>query len=133
LHPDNKEALNRRVVQAAEAALADHGYVSAIDVLTGMKILSPAHVEIWRRGRLDFLERLVQGNLKKISLSMSFFRQWARGKGLCPSETRYMRWGRGAKLELRFSKSGDPEIERHYRTHFVSPDLSGIKRKKLED
>jgi len=64
---------------------------------------------------------------------MSLFRQWARGKGLRPSETRYMRWGRGAKVELRFSKSGDPEIERHYRTHFVSPDLSERKLEKLEE
>jgi hypothetical protein len=133
LNPDNKEAFRKRAVQAAEAALADHGYVSAIDVLTGMRLLSPAHVEIWRKGRLDFLERLIQGNLKKISLSMSLFRQWARDKGLRPSETRYMRWGRGAKVELRFSKSGDPEIERHYRTHFVSPALSERKLEKLEE
>src|ERR1017187_7760337 len=102
MHPDNKDALKKRVVQAAEDALADHGYVSAIDVLTGMRRLSAANVESWRRGRLDFLERTIQGNLKKISLSMSLFRQWARQKGLRPSETRYMRWGRGAKVELRF-------------------------------
>jgi len=121
------------VVQAAEAALAHHGYVSAIDVLTGMGRLSPEHVESWRKGRLDFLERPMQGNLKKISLSMSLFRQWARGKGLRPSETRYVRWGRGATVDLRFSKSEDPEIERNYRTHFVSPALSERKREKLAE
>src|ERR1035441_5611518 len=130
---DSRQTLEERVVEAAEAALADHEYVSAIDVLTGMRLLSPAHVESWRKGRLDFLERLIQGNLKKISLSMSLFRQWARDKDLRPSETRYMRWGPGAKVELRFSKSGDPEIERNYRTHFVSPALAGRKLEKLEE
>jgi hypothetical protein len=133
VHPDNREALAKLVVQAAEGALADHGYVSAIDVLTGMGLLLPAHVESWRKGRLDFLERLIQGDLKKISLSMSLFRQWAREKGLRPSETRYVCSGRGGTVDLRFSISGDPEIERHYRTHFVSPDLSERKLEKLEE
>ncbi len=116
-------------MQAAEAALADHGYVSAIDVLTGMRLLSPVHVESWRKGRIDFLERMIQGNLQKISLSMSLFRQWAEQKGLRPSETAYKRWGRGAQVDLRFSNSGDPDIEKVYRTHFVSPALS---QRKLE-
>ena len=78
MHPDNREALRKRVVQAAEAALVDHGYVSALDVLTGMRLLSPVHLESGRKGRLDFLQRLVQGNLKKISLSMSCSKQPSR-------------------------------------------------------
>jgi hypothetical protein len=127
MQPDNKAALEKRLVQAAEAALADHGYVSAIDVLTGMRLLSPVHVESWRRGRIDFLERMIQGNLQKISLSMSLFRQWAEQKGLRPSETRHTRWGRGTQVDLRFSMSGDPDIEKAYRTHFLSPTLSARK------
>jgi glycyl-tRNA synthetase (class II) len=38
-------------------------------------------VASWRKGRIDFLERVIQGNLKKISLSMSMFRKWAQGHG----------------------------------------------------
>ena len=129
MQPNNRAALEERVVQACEAALADHGYVSAIDVLTGMRLLSPVHVESWRKGRIDFLERMIQGNLQRISLSMSLFREWAEQKGLRPSQTRYTRWGRGTQMDLRFSMSGDPDIERQYRTHFVSPTLS---QRKLE-
>ena len=76
MHPDHREALERRVVQAAEGALAHHQYVSAIDVLTGMGLLAPTHLQAWRKGRVDFLERVIQGNLKKISLSMATFRRW---------------------------------------------------------
>lgn len=133
MHPDNKRALQNRVTSAAEAALAHHHYVSAIDVLTGMGLLTPAHVLDWRRGRLDFLERVIHTNLKKISLVMSTFRQWARAKGLKPSETGYVRWGRGATVHLRFSKSGNPSIEKSYRTHYVSPELSERKKQKLEE
>lgn len=34
---------------------------------------------------------------------------------------------------MRFSKSGDPSIERAYRTHWVSPELSEAKRARLAE
>ncbi len=119
-------------MRAAEAALAHHHYVSAIDVLTGMGLLTPSNLQSWRTGRVDFLERVIQGNLSKISESMSLFRKWAAAKGLRPSETQYMRKGRSGKMDLQFSKSGDSGIEKNYRTHYVSPELSARKRENLE-
>jgi hypothetical protein len=133
LHPQRKEDLKARVVRAAEAALFRQHYVSSIDVFTGMGLLAPAHLKAWRTGRLDFLERAIQGNLKKISLAMAAFRAWAHAKGLKPSETVYARRARSGKVDLRFSKSGDPGIEKAYRTHFVSPDLSERKQQRLEE
>lgn len=131
MHPDNREALERRVVQAAEVALADHQYVSAVDVLIGMGLLAPAHFADWRKGHVDFLERVIQGHLSKITVSMAAFRRWAREKGLRPSETRYTRGTRGGTVDLRFSKSGDPNIEQTYRTHYISPVLSERKKAAL--
>jgi hypothetical protein len=133
MHPQNKEKLEQRVVRAAEAALAHHHYVSATDVFIGMGLLTPSNLQGWRTGRVDFLERVMQGNLKKISATMSLFRQWATAKGLRPSETQYARKGRSGKIDLRFSKSGDSGIEKNYRTHYVSPELSDRKREKLEE
>jgi len=112
LHPDHQAELKRRVLGAAEAALSRQHYVSAIDVLCGMGLLAPAQVESWRKGRIDFLERVIQGNLQKISLSMATFRQWAYAKGLQPSETCYVRRTRSGTVDLRFSKNGDPGIEK---------------------
>ncbi len=125
--------LRTRVVQAAEAALADHSYVSALDVLRGMRLLEQSHIDAWRRGQVDFLEQTIQSNLHKISSSMAMFREWARQKGLRPSETRYVRHTRGGTVDLRFSKSGEPEIEKGYRTHFVSPALSEEKQKRPQE
>ncbi|HEV2690222.1 MAG TPA: DUF2293 domain-containing protein, partial [Bryobacteraceae bacterium] len=129
--PEKKPTLEQRVVRSAEAALTQQQYVSAIDVLTRMGLLAPTHVENWRKGRVDFLEQMIQGNPNKISRSMETFRRWALEKGLQPSETRYVRSTREGNVDLRFSASGDPEIEKSYRTHYVSPDLSETKRQKL--
>ena len=125
--------MRERVVRAAEAALAHHQYVSAIDVLTGAGVLAPTHVESWRKGRVDFLERVIQANLKKISQSMAMFRQWALAKGLKPSQTRYVRRGRTGTVDLQFSKSGDPAIEKNYCTHYVSPALSERKQRQITE
>lgn len=131
LHRDRREELKKRVVSAAEAALADHQYVSAIDVLTRTGLLAATHAESWRKGRIEFLEGAIQANLRKISESMAIFRQWALEKGLKPSETQYVRRTRTGTVDLRFSKSGDAAIEKNYRTHYVSPALSERKQERL--
>ncbi len=120
-------------MHAAEAALAHHQYASAIDILTGTGLLAATHVEAWKKGRVDYLERMIQGNLKKIAQSMAMFRQWAFEKGLKPSETGYVRRARSGAVELRFSKSGDPAIEKSYRTHYVSAALSAAKQQRIAE
>jgi hypothetical protein len=125
--------LEERVVRAAEAALARQQYVSAIDVYCGMGLLLPHQVNAWRKGQIDFLEQMIQGNLSKISSSMAIFRRWANEKGLKPSETGYLRRTRSGTLPLRFSKSGDMAIEKSYRTHYVSPTLSELKQQRLRE
>lgn len=123
--------MRQRVIHAAEAALADHQYVSPIDILTGTRVLEPVHLESWKKGRVDFLERVIQGNLSKISGMMNVFRSWAIEKALKPTETAYVRRAPSGNVDLRFSASGDPGIERNYRTHYVSPALSERKRQQL--
>lgn len=132
-HPDRQEDLKQRVIRAAEATLARQLYVSAIDILIGIGLLAPAQVQDWRKGRIDFLERAIQANLKKISLALAMFRHWAIAKGLRPSETRYLRSTRSGSVDLQFSKSGDPAIEKSYRTHYVSPALSERKQEHLQE
>jgi len=48
---------------------------------------------------------------------------------LKPSWTGYSSWGKGRKIRLRFSKSGDENIERAYATHFVTKKTE--KRKEV--
>ena len=122
--------LEQRVVSAAEAALSEREYVTALDVLVGVGWLEQGRVDEWRQGRVDYLERAVQAGLGNVSTAMRLFRRWAQARGLKPSETVYLSRSRGRR-PLRFSKSGDPAIEQAYRTHWVSPVLSERKRARL--
>ena len=124
--------LDRRVVRAAEAALAQRRFVTAIDVLVGLGWLEPRRVDEWRQGRVPYLEAVVIASLGKISTAMKVFRDWARARGLKPSETAYVARTRDRRA-LRFSKSGGNGIERAYRTHWVSPELSERKRERLAE
>jgi hypothetical protein len=128
----NSAKIEQRVVRAAETALASRQFVSVIDVLVGIGWLAPSHVEEWRQGRVEYLERMAQANLSKLSAAMTCFSAWARGQGLVPSETAYVARTRDRRA-LRFSKSGNPDIERAYRTHWVSPALSEAKRRRLTE
>jgi hypothetical protein len=84
------QKLERRVVDAAEAALAQQSYVSAIDVLLGLGWLAPSHLDRWRQGRVDDLERTMQVDLQKIRLAVEALRRWAEDCGLEPSEVTYL-------------------------------------------
>lgn len=124
--------LEARVVAAAEEALAQRGVVTAVDVLVGVRWLPQGMVGDWRRGRLPYLERAVTASLGKISDAMRIFRRWAQVRGLTPSETVYVASTRD-RHPLRFSKTGAESIERAYRTHWVSPELSQSKRERLKE
>ncbi len=128
----NDKRLEERVRTVAEAALSERGFVTAIDVFLGLRWLEPSSEQAWRQGRTPYLERVVTANLSKISTAMRCLRVWAHQRGLKPSETAYVARSRG-RANLRFSKSGDPSIERAYRTHWVSPALSERKRKRLSE
>ncbi len=105
MHPDNLKRLEHRVVKAAEEALRHEKYVSPIDVLVGIGWLPPSNVDMWRQGRLSYLERGATANLHKLSTAMHLFRSWAVRRGLRPSETSYVARTRDRR-PLRFSASG---------------------------
>ena len=130
--PERRASLEERVVRVAEAALAERSVVSPIDVLIGLGWLTPVAVDTWRQGRVEHLERLAQANLHKLSLSMAILRRWAAERGLRPSETVYLARTRDRR-PLRFSRSGDAAIEAAYRTHWVSPELSEAKQRRLTE
>jgi hypothetical protein len=116
-----------------EGAVAYATRSSALEIESplGVAQVAPPPRE-WRRGRVEYLERVTFANLGKISTAMRSFRRWAQARGLKPSETAYLARTRDRR-PLRFSKSGDAGIEQAYRTHWVSPELSEKKRARLAE
>lgn len=125
-------SIEERVSRAAEAALHQHGYVAAVDVLVGIGWLQPVHRDHWQQGRVPYLEQVVQAGLGKISAATRALPRWAREQGLQPSETAYVSRTRDRR-PLQFSASGDPAIEQTYRTHWVSPALSEARRARVAE
>ena len=110
------------LIERAVATILEKGKVVApVDVLVGMGLLTREHLEDWRRGRVPYLERVVTGNLTRLSRILRILRFHAHDLRLMPSLTTYMRWGKGPRKRLRFSKNADPKLEEAYSRHFVWP------------
>ena len=134
----NNRELAGKVHSAVYLQCRSRGFAAPVDVLMEVGCLSKQDYENWRYGRVDYLERVCKANLSKLSLVMREMRSYAAKAGLKPSFCYYKRWGikkkngQGRKpvIPLRFSKSGDPEIERQYATHFV--DVKRTSQLKTE-
>jgi hypothetical protein len=115
------DPLYPRIVRAADDLLRRGNVVAPVDVLIAMKLLTREHLEDWRLGRVPFLERVVNCNLTRLGRLLRILRFHAHDLNLKPSWTAYMRWGKGPKQRLRFTKTGDAKVEEVYATHFVWP------------
>ena len=108
-----------RIERAVAEQLAKGNVVAPVDVLVGMGLLRSEHLADWRRGRVAHLERVVTCNLSRVSRILRILRFHAHDLNLKPSFTVYNRHGKGPKQRLRFSKTGDPNLETAYATHLV--------------
>jgi hypothetical protein len=64
--------------------------------------------------------------------ALTLLGSWPAAKGLVSSETQYLS-REPQPRPLRFSTSGDPEIEKLFRTHWVSGELSEGQRERLAE
>lgn len=128
----NPRPLALRVAEAADRALAADGYVAALDVIGGIGWVDGGTVNRWRQGRIDCLESAIQTHPARLAEALGLFRAWAAGKGLIASEVQYVA-RTPDRPALRFSRGGDPAVERFYRTHWLSPALPEAKRERLAE
>ena len=110
-----------RVERVVAELLHKGNVVAPVDVIIGLDLLRRAHLDDWRRGRVPYLERVVHCNLTRLSRLLRTLRFHAHDLNLKPSVTVYMCHGKGPKQRLRFSKTGDANLEQAYSTHFVWP------------
>jgi hypothetical protein len=119
-----------RIERAVAEQLAEGNVVAPVDVLVGMGLLRTDHLEDWRRGRIAYLERVITCNLSRVSRILRIMRIHAHDLDLKPSFTVYNRHGKGPRQRLRFSKTGDANLESAYATHFVR---RGSRPEMVED
>lgn len=115
----NRSDLIGKINEASSELLREKGYISFVDLLIRMEKLSLKDYEEWRRRKIPYLEKVVTINLSKIGMLLRALHANGCNGGLRPSVTVYLSWGKGKKSPLRFSKSGDPNIEQAYSTHFL--------------
>jgi hypothetical protein len=127
-----RKRLEQRVARVAAETLEERRFITPIDVLIGLGWLHPVHLDPWRQRRVDDLEQLVQVGPEKIAVAIESLRDWAIARGLVPSETEYLARSR-TRQPLRFSVLGDEAIERAFRTHWLSPELSERERARLSE
>jgi hypothetical protein len=127
----NPGPLSERVIEAAEAALAAQNYASPLRMLLGLGWLDPNSARRWEQGQVDCLEDVMQVSPERLAEAMTLLRSWAADKGLPTSEAEYVA-RTPQRPSLRFTRSGEAEIERQFRTHWLSNAISPKARERLE-
>lgn len=123
-------SIEQRVARAAEEILAAQQHVGAVEVLNWIGWLPAPRIDEWRQGRVECLESTMQVGPAKIPKALQALQRWAEGRGLVAAEMEYVARTRDRRT-LRFSVSGEADVERAYRTLWTSPQLSAAQRDRL--
>lgn len=115
----NNHDIDKEVKRLVHQNRYEKGFVCAVDVLMQLDYLSKKNYEDWRFGRVDYLEKVCNANLSKLTLINKLIRKYSSELDLRSSWTEYNQYGKGVKRRLRFSKSGQKNIEDRYATHYI--------------
>lgn len=119
--------LEQRVARAAEAALAERREVTAVDVLARLGWAHASHIDRWRQGRVGSLEAALDVGADRLAAALAALEAWAREQGLQPAEVDHLARTRDRR-SLRLTERADAEVERRFRTQWLSPELSEAQR-----
>ena len=106
------ERLYPKVVRATARVLTESDEVSPVAILLKMGNLIATDHDAWRRGQVPYLERVFQGSLAKASRILRIIGFHMHDLNMVAFQREYRQKGKNAFL--RFSKSGEPNIEKRY-------------------
>ena len=118
----NNTDLRNKIKLIGKEIIEEKGYLTSIDVLLKLEYLSEKDYENWRFGKVEYLEKVCGVNLKKLSTINKTIREISGQWNLKKSWTAYNKYGKGKKIRLRFSKSGNEQIEQAYATHYINTE-----------
>jgi hypothetical protein len=122
-----------KIVKAVDDELKSQNFVAPIRVFLSMGLLEAQDIDNWRKDRVPYLEKVIKCNLAKAGRILRILRFHAHDLNLKPSVTVYRRETSGGKIPLRFSKSGERNIEEAYSRHFVKLGKSSDSAFNTED
>lgn len=108
-----------RIVAATTECLELHEYVAPVDLFVNLGYLSKEDYAKWRSGQINYLEKVIKCNLSKAGTVLRILRLHGHDLNLCPSITIY----KHKSMPLRFSKTGEPNVEKAYSTHLLKISL----------
>ena len=114
-----KDRYYPKIIEAVDSILETSIYISPIGVFKSMGLLKQIDIDNWRKGRVPYLEKVIQCNLSKASRILRILSFHAHDLNLKPSFTIYKRKTKNGKILLKFSKTGDNNLEKAYSKHFV--------------
>ena len=127
----NNTDLEKEVKRLVHQNCYEKGYVCSVDILLQLDYLTKRDYENWRFGRVDYLEKVCNVNLSKLTLINKWIRKYSTELALKSSWTAYNQIGKGVKRRLIFSKSGNKTIEDIYSTHYIdNKRINELKKKK---
>lgn len=114
--------LNDRIPTIMDAYIQEKGFVTPVDVLLELDVLSHRVLRSWRRGSVPYLEKLCTCSLVELSGILREMRNHAGNRRLTPSWSCYKSDRdpqTGSRHMLRFSKNNIPRLEQQYATHYL--------------
>lgn len=130
----NNSDLEKEVKRLVHLNRFEKGYVCSVDILLQLNCLTKKDYEDWRFGRVAYLEKACTVNLGKLTLINKLIQKYSIELELKGSWTAYNQFGKGIKSRLRFSKSGEKNIEDRYATHFIDVKrIDELKQKKVKN
>ncbi len=129
----SQKSIQGRVISACQQILLHQKYVNLSEVLKVIGLLQPIHEDNWRKGKIQCLEMMIQGNPNKISETITCFREWASNNALTPMKIISYAHTSGEKRPLQYSEDGNTEIESVFQTYYFSQDLTIQELCKLKD
>jgi hypothetical protein len=114
-----KDKYYPKVVSAMTDELIQSDFVSPISVFQQMALLDKRDVELWKKGKIIYLEKVIKCNLSKANRILRLMRFHGHDLNMKPSIKIYKRKLKSTNIVLKFSKTGEPKIEEAYSRHFV--------------
>jgi hypothetical protein len=124
-----QDPLYPKIVNAVFQILKVKKFVAPIELFRALGLIDEKQIEDWRFGRIPYLEKAIKCNLTKASRILQIFRYHVRDLNMIPSTAIYKKFGKGPKIILRFSKTGEKNIEEAYSRHFLKNEK---KEKEIE-